>query len=159
MWFWFFISYLILVVYFAVVWVIFSELISSVFYDKVENNVVSNLAPPTPSEDQATLAYVDNQSYLRTDGPDAKQVKITTNGADLPPLNVTLPMGTVMATTFVNILEPVLLLSKQDDIRIYHPDNSVEYYSYKGEWERIKVGYGNVYEYATRTNSIILENL
>lgn len=157
MWFWFFISYLMLISFGVVVLLIFWELTSAVFDDENKPGAIT-LFPPTPAEDAATLAYVNNNQYLRTDGPDAKQVKITTT--NLPPINVTLPMGTIMATTIVNILEPVLMVSKQDDIRIYYPDNSVEYFSkLNDKWEKIPTSYKNVYEYATRTNCIIVENL
>jgi hypothetical protein len=70
-----------------------------------------------------------------------------------------LPMGSVMATNTVNINMPVLLVGKQNDLRIYYPDNTVDYFSYIGEWKKIKTGYRSVYEYATRTDSIIMENL
>jgi hypothetical protein len=77
-----------------------------------------------------------------------------------PPTKVTLPMGTIMATTVVNIMKPVLLVSKQDDIRIYYPDNSVDYLSVLTEkWEKVQTSYRSVYEYATKTDCIIVENL
>lgn len=95
---------------------------------------------------------------IRNPDFDAKQIEITTT--NLPPLKVTLPMGTIMATTVVNIMKPVLLISKQDDIRIYYPDNSIEYLSVLSKkWEKVQTTYNSVYEYATRTNCIIVENL
>lgn len=54
---------------------------------------------------------------------------------------------------------PVLILTKQDDLRIYHPDNTVEYLSYDGSWDRVAVQHKSVYEYSKVLGCIILEEL
>lgn len=102
-----------------------------------------------------------NIPYLQVYAPDPvpEVVQITTS--DIPGLStVSLPMGTIMATSTVNIMAPVMLVSKQDDIRIYYPDNSLEYFSIVNKkWEKVLTTYKSVYEYATKTDSIIVENL
>lgn len=71
----------------------------------------------------------------------------------------TLHKGTEL-TVEINKKNPVLLLSKREDIRIYYPDNSVEFLSKKdNQWKRIPTSYSDVYEYAQKSHSIILENL
>lgn len=102
-----------------------------------------------------------NLPYLQTytPGQSSTVVKITTR--DIAGLStVSLPIGTVTATSTVNIMAPVMLLSKQDDMRIYYPDNSVEYFSgLTKKWDKVQTSYRSVYEYATKMDCIIVENL
>lgn len=58
----------------------------------------------------------------------------------------------------VNINEPVLLIGKADNYKIYYPDNSVELFS-GNRWKKYQTPHQSVYAYATLTKSTIVENL
>lgn len=74
-------------------------------------------------------------------------------------VNTCLPEGNDPVYMTVAITKPVLLISKRDELLIYHPDNTVEYFSRKGKWKKVKTNYASVYEYAHKMDSIIMENL
>lgn len=138
----------------ALIWLAFSVLIYA---------AVVELFIPWYDKSSVKTTQLNDTSvttgYLRFNDPSTvKQVKLVTT--NLPPIDVTLPMGSIMATSIVNVNEPVLLVSKQDDIRIYYPDNTIEYFSVMNKkWEKVKTSYKSVYEYANRSHSIIVENL
>lgn len=64
---------------------------------------------------------------------------------------------TLYGTLTVSIAKPVLLCGKANNLKIYHPDNSVEIYS--NRWKRYQTPHASVYSYATATKSAIIENI
>lgn len=64
---------------------------------------------------------------------------------------------TLYGTLTVIITKPVLLCGKGNNLKIYHPDNSVEIYS--NRWKRYQTPHASVYSYATATKSVIIENI
>jgi hypothetical protein len=78
---------------------------------------------------------------------------IPLSNVGLPP--VVLPYECVSPT--VSITKPTLLIGKNNSLKIYYPDNSVEIYN--NRWKRYQTPHQSVYSYATATHSDIIENI